>query len=229
MEWDELQQVAPARPTATAHPPLPPTPCSPSAGCSPPPSSWPACSCPCSLPLSPASWAARCALLQWYRCVLTRPACLVSCPPTYPHPPCPAPCPPRPTGLHVLCVHVLPARHRPERGRTQPRHAGGRPGELAAIVEWRWAAVTVFDGNSIEQGLGGAAPCFHSTNMMNDFRLGSHTPNRRWRLAMSEPNLSPLPSPQIFLGFGIGAANTAVPLYLSEAAPHKYRGGLNMM
>ena len=34
---------------------------------------------------------------------------------------------------------------------------------------------------------------------------------------------------RILLGFGIGAANTAVPLYLSETAPHKYRGALNMM
>ncbi|KAI7839232.1 hypothetical protein COHA_006930, partial [Chlorella ohadii] len=42
-------------------------------------------------------------------------------------------------------------------------------------------------------------------------------------------NLAMLVVGRIFLGFGIGAANTAVPLYLSEAAPHKYRGGLNMM
>ncbi|PSC74912.1 H(+) hexose cotransporter 2 [Micractinium conductrix] len=34
---------------------------------------------------------------------------------------------------------------------------------------------------------------------------------------------------RIFLGFEIGMANQVVPLYLSEMAPYKYRGGLNMM
>lgn len=34
---------------------------------------------------------------------------------------------------------------------------------------------------------------------------------------------------RICLGFGIGCANQSVPLYLSEMAPSKYRGGLNMM
>ncbi|KAH6773756.1 sugar transporter 1 [Perilla frutescens var. hirtella] len=33
---------------------------------------------------------------------------------------------------------------------------------------------------------------------------------------------------RIFLGFGIGFANQAVPLYLSEMAPYKYRGALNI-
>ncbi|KAL4335414.1 hypothetical protein GQ457_07G000720 [Hibiscus cannabinus] len=31
------------------------------------------------------------------------------------------------------------------------------------------------------------------------------------------------------LGFGIGFANKSVPIYLSEIAPFKYRGALNMM
>ncbi|WOH12474.1 hypothetical protein DCAR_0831978 [Daucus carota subsp. sativus] len=34
---------------------------------------------------------------------------------------------------------------------------------------------------------------------------------------------------RILLGFGIGFANHAVPLYLSEMAPYEYRGGLNIM
>ncbi|KAL4857034.1 H(+)/hexose cotransporter 2 [Chlorella vulgaris] len=34
---------------------------------------------------------------------------------------------------------------------------------------------------------------------------------------------------RIFLGFGVGMANQVVPLYLSEMAPFKYRGGLNML
>jgi sugar porter (SP) family MFS transporter len=34
---------------------------------------------------------------------------------------------------------------------------------------------------------------------------------------------------RVFLGFGIGMANQVVPLYLSEMAPFKYRGGLNML
>jgi hypothetical protein len=42
-------------------------------------------------------------------------------------------------------------------------------------------------------------------------------------------NLAMLVVGRILLGFGIGAANTSVPLYLSEAAPHKHRGGLNML
>ncbi|KAK4399043.1 Sugar carrier protein C [Sesamum angolense] len=33
---------------------------------------------------------------------------------------------------------------------------------------------------------------------------------------------------RIFLGFGIGFANQSVPLYLSEMAPYKYRGALNI-
>ncbi|KAM5572609.1 sugar carrier protein C-like [Rosa sericea] len=34
---------------------------------------------------------------------------------------------------------------------------------------------------------------------------------------------------RLFLGFGIGFANQAVPIYLSETAPYRFRGGLNMM
>ncbi|KAL6203249.1 hypothetical protein ACLB2K_026951 [Fragaria x ananassa] len=34
---------------------------------------------------------------------------------------------------------------------------------------------------------------------------------------------------QILLGFGIGFSNQSVPLYLSEMAPSKYRGRLNIM
>ncbi|KAK7275056.1 hypothetical protein RIF29_16163 [Crotalaria pallida] len=34
---------------------------------------------------------------------------------------------------------------------------------------------------------------------------------------------------RLLLGFGIGFANSSVPIYLSEVAPYKYRGGLNMM
>ncbi|BDA43292.1 Sugar transport protein MST4 [Coccomyxa sp. Obi] len=33
---------------------------------------------------------------------------------------------------------------------------------------------------------------------------------------------------RVFLGIGVGFANQAVPLYLSEMAPHKIRGGLNI-
>ncbi|XP_057448049.1 sugar transport protein 1-like [Lotus japonicus] len=33
---------------------------------------------------------------------------------------------------------------------------------------------------------------------------------------------------RLLLGFGIGCANQSVPIYLSEMAPYKYRGGLNM-
>ncbi|OIW04693.1 hypothetical protein TanjilG_06759 [Lupinus angustifolius] len=33
---------------------------------------------------------------------------------------------------------------------------------------------------------------------------------------------------RLLLGFGIGFANSSVPIYLSEMAPYKYRGGLNM-
>ncbi|KAK4476946.1 hypothetical protein RD792_016115 [Penstemon davidsonii] len=34
---------------------------------------------------------------------------------------------------------------------------------------------------------------------------------------------------RLFLGLGIGFANQAVPVYLSEMAPYKYRGGCNML
>ncbi|KAL5539612.1 hypothetical protein UlMin_043759 [Ulmus minor] len=34
---------------------------------------------------------------------------------------------------------------------------------------------------------------------------------------------------RIFLGFGIGCANQSVPIYVSEMAPYKYRGALNML
>ncbi|KAL4451268.1 hypothetical protein ABPG77_009346 [Micractinium sp. CCAP 211/92] len=34
---------------------------------------------------------------------------------------------------------------------------------------------------------------------------------------------------RILLGFGIGSANSVVPLYLSEAAPHKWRGAMTML
>ncbi|KAL9303421.1 hypothetical protein ACSQ67_020684 [Phaseolus vulgaris] len=34
---------------------------------------------------------------------------------------------------------------------------------------------------------------------------------------------------RIFLGFGIGFANRSVPIYMSEVAPYKFRGALNMM
>eukprot|EP00887_Chlorella_sp_A99_P004092 scaffold23.g4092.t1 len=34
---------------------------------------------------------------------------------------------------------------------------------------------------------------------------------------------------RIFLGFGIGFANSSVPLYLSEMAPHDYRGAMNIL
>lgn len=34
---------------------------------------------------------------------------------------------------------------------------------------------------------------------------------------------------RVCLGFGVGMANQVVPLYLSEMAPFKYRGGLNML
>ncbi|KAK3429121.1 hypothetical protein EUGRSUZ_E00531 [Eucalyptus grandis] len=34
---------------------------------------------------------------------------------------------------------------------------------------------------------------------------------------------------RILLGFGIGCANQSVPIYVSETAPYKYRGAMNMM
>ncbi|CAB4279828.1 unnamed protein product [Prunus armeniaca] len=34
---------------------------------------------------------------------------------------------------------------------------------------------------------------------------------------------------RLLLGFGIGCANQSVPIYVSETAPSKYRGALNMM
>ncbi|EEF51092.1 sugar carrier protein C-like [Ricinus communis] len=34
---------------------------------------------------------------------------------------------------------------------------------------------------------------------------------------------------RLLLGFGIGCANQSVPIYLSEVAPYKYRGALNML
>ncbi|KAK7331318.1 hypothetical protein VNO77_25540 [Canavalia gladiata] len=34
---------------------------------------------------------------------------------------------------------------------------------------------------------------------------------------------------RLLLGFGIGCANQSVPIYVSEVAPYKYRGALNMM
>uniref|UniRef100_A0A803PGE1 Major facilitator superfamily (MFS) profile domain-containing protein n=1 Tax=Cannabis sativa TaxID=3483 RepID=A0A803PGE1_CANSA len=34
---------------------------------------------------------------------------------------------------------------------------------------------------------------------------------------------------RLFLGFGIGCANQSVPIYVSEMAPSKYRGALNML
>ncbi|MBA0593409.1 hypothetical protein Gorai_010353, partial [Gossypium raimondii] len=34
---------------------------------------------------------------------------------------------------------------------------------------------------------------------------------------------------QVLLGFGIGFANQSIPIYLSEIAPSKYRGALNIM
>ncbi|KAK8549212.1 hypothetical protein V6N13_008893 [Hibiscus sabdariffa] len=42
-------------------------------------------------------------------------------------------------------------------------------------------------------------------------------------------NLPMLIVGRLFLGFGIGFANQSVPIYLSEIAPFKYRGGLNIM
>uniref|UniRef100_A0A1D2A345 Major facilitator superfamily (MFS) profile domain-containing protein n=2 Tax=Auxenochlorella protothecoides TaxID=3075 RepID=A0A1D2A345_AUXPR len=42
-------------------------------------------------------------------------------------------------------------------------------------------------------------------------------------------NLGMLFAGRCILGFGVGFANTAVPMYLSEVAPAKYRGGLNIL
>ncbi|KDD75412.1 sugar transporter, partial [Helicosporidium sp. ATCC 50920] len=42
-------------------------------------------------------------------------------------------------------------------------------------------------------------------------------------------NLAMLFVGRAFLGFGIGAANSVVPLYISEVAPFNFRGGLNML
>ncbi|CAI8582922.1 unnamed protein product [Vicia faba] len=41
-------------------------------------------------------------------------------------------------------------------------------------------------------------------------------------------NMSMLIIGRLLLGFGIGCANQSVPIYVSEMAPYKYRGGLNM-
>lgn len=48
-------------------------------------------------------------------------------------------------------------------------------------------------------------------------------------LDASSVNLAMLILGRIMLGVGIGFGNQAVPLYLSEMAPHHLRGGLNMM
>ncbi|XP_004300755.1 PREDICTED: sugar transport protein 12-like [Fragaria vesca subsp. vesca] len=42
-------------------------------------------------------------------------------------------------------------------------------------------------------------------------------------------NIGMLIAGRLFLGFGIGFANQAVPIYLSETAPYNWRGALNMM
>ena len=42
-------------------------------------------------------------------------------------------------------------------------------------------------------------------------------------------NVAMLVVGRLLLGFGVGCGNTLIPLYLSEVAPHKYRGSLNMM
>ncbi|XP_061337252.1 sugar transport protein 1-like [Gastrolobium bilobum] len=42
-------------------------------------------------------------------------------------------------------------------------------------------------------------------------------------------NVSMLIVGRMLLGFGIGCANQSVPIYVSEVAPYKYRGALNMM
>ncbi|KFM26855.1 H(+)/hexose cotransporter 2 [Auxenochlorella protothecoides] len=42
-------------------------------------------------------------------------------------------------------------------------------------------------------------------------------------------NLAMLFLGRCILGFGVGFANTAVPMYLSEVAPAQYRGGLNIL
>ena len=42
-------------------------------------------------------------------------------------------------------------------------------------------------------------------------------------------NLAMLVVGRVLLGFGVGFANNAVPLYLSETAPPRFRGGLNML
>lgn len=41
-------------------------------------------------------------------------------------------------------------------------------------------------------------------------------------------NIAMLIAGRLLLGFGIGCANQSVPIYLSEMAPYKYRGALNM-
>ncbi|XP_062119572.1 sugar carrier protein C-like [Humulus lupulus] len=48
-------------------------------------------------------------------------------------------------------------------------------------------------------------------------------------LNASGQNLSMLIVGRLFLGFGIGCANQSVPIYVSEMAPYKYRGALNML
>ncbi|KAH7422311.1 hypothetical protein KP509_12G003000 [Ceratopteris richardii] len=48
-------------------------------------------------------------------------------------------------------------------------------------------------------------------------------------LGSAAENLTMLLLGRIFLGVGLGFANQAVPLYLSEVAPPSYRGGLNML
>ncbi|KAK4558099.1 hypothetical protein RGQ29_007740 [Quercus rubra] len=83
---------------------------------------------------------------------------------------------------------------------------------LAALVASLFAAtVTRIFGRRTTMLSGGVLFCVGA--LINGFA------QRIWMLIVG----------RLFLGFGIGCANQSVPIYVSEMAPYRFRGGLNMM
>ncbi|CAI9288913.1 unnamed protein product [Lactuca saligna] len=83
---------------------------------------------------------------------------------------------------------------------------------LAALVaSWFASVITRSCGRKISMLIGGCVFCAGA--LLNAFAQ----------------NVLMLIIGRILLGIGIGFANQSVPLYLSEMAPYKYRGALNMM
>ncbi|KAM4070321.1 hypothetical protein ACB094_12G156600 [Castanea mollissima] len=83
---------------------------------------------------------------------------------------------------------------------------------LAALVASLFAAtVTQIFGRRTTMLSGGVLFCVGA--LINGFA------QRVWMLIVG----------RLFLGFGIGCANQSVPIYVSEMAPYRFRGGLNMM